>query len=77
MAPHLVTHVQFTDEFGYGRLSDIYQIIVGHQVDEAALQVDWFQHMADSLIRRSLVLIRRSAAIPLADFLRCRFLAVT
>ena len=40
MAPHGVCG-QLTDEFGFGRLSDIYQIIVNHQAVGAALQADW------------------------------------
>ena len=48
MGPHGVCG-QLTDEFGFGRLSDIYQIIVNHQAVEAALQADWF-HQIKSLL---------------------------
>ena len=48
MAPRGVCG-QLTDEFGFGRLSDIYQIIVNHQAVEAALQADWF-HQIKSLL---------------------------
>ena len=44
MAPRGVCG-QLTDEFGFGRLSDIYQIIVNHQAVGAALQADWLHHI--------------------------------
>ena len=48
MAPRGVCG-QLTDEFGFGRLSDIYQIIVNHQAVGAALQADWL-HQIKSLL---------------------------
>ena len=48
MAPHGACG-QLTDEFGFGRLSDICQIIVNNQAVGAALQADWF-HRIKSLL---------------------------
>jgi hypothetical protein len=49
MVPHLVAVANKQMSLAYGRLSDIYQIIVNHQAVEAALQADWF-HQIKSLL---------------------------
>ena len=40
---------QLTDDFGFGQLSAIYQIIVNHQAVEAALQANWFHQIKSPL----------------------------